>query len=147
MALTKEDLTAIKVLLRDEIAPITDRQDEQAATLTQVVARQDEQAEILTQVVVRQDEQDEILTQVVARQDKQAEILTQVVEQLHVHTSSIIQLERRVQDEFKLLNENLPDVIVRNDKVTELESKIENHDVRLFALEEHARQSKRSGLK
>lgn len=61
-----------------------------------------------------------------------------IIGQQEINTRAIVNLENNVIHELQLLNENLPDVIIRHEAVVELEAKVDNHDRRIFVLEQLA---------
>lgn len=65
--------------------------------------------------------------------------VTQIEEQQKIHTRSIMTLENKVMHELKILNENLPDVIARHEELNDLRETVDDHDHRIFALEQMAR--------
>ena len=72
------------------------------------------------------------------QQDVMKEQQDAMKEQQAMHTRSIMTLENKVMHELKLLNENLPDVITRNEELKELRETVDDHGNRIFALEQVA---------
>jgi len=69
---------------------------------------------------------------------KLEEKLKPIEERLTANTQSIMTLENKVMHELKLLNENLPDVIARHEELNDLQEAVDDHDNRIFALEQAA---------
>lgn len=113
MALSKDDLHAIEQLL-EPIKEQLSEQKEQLAKNTQSI---------------------ESLNKQVAGNTQSIDALR---EQQAVHTRSILSLENKTLHELKLLNENLPDVIVRHEELKILRKTVDDHSNRIFALEQVA---------
>lgn len=64
--------------------------------------------------------------------------IAEIKAQQNIHTGSITTLENSVMHELKLLSENLPNAIARHEELVELVAKADNHDHRIFALEQVA---------
>ena len=61
-----------------------------------------------------------------------------MMEQQEIHTRSITKLENSVMHELKLLNELLPNALAKREAFEDVAAKVEDHDRRIFALEQKA---------
>ena len=59
-----------------------------------------------------------------------------IMEHTDIINASVMNLENNTMRELRLLNENLPDVMERREQIVEMATTVEEHDHRIFALEQ-----------
>ena len=64
--------------------------------------------------------------------------ISAMVEQQATHTQAIMNLENNVMHELKMLNELLPDALAKREAFEGVAAKVEDHDNRIYALEQKA---------
>lgn len=138
MALTQEDLQAIGALVDEKLEKL----EEKLETTLEEKLETTLEAKLETKLEAKLEEklrpiieQQEVHTKAIASLESNVARLS---EQQDVNTRAILRLENNIMHELKLLNENLPDAVARNEQLKELESTVDNHDHRIFALEQKA---------
>ena len=154
MVLTKEDLQALGGLIDEKLEPIHSRLDTIDSRLDKVESRLDTVDSRLDTMDSRLDAMDSRLDTMDSRFDAMDSRLDAMDSRLDkvdsrldtlqsemergfeiVH-GDIANLYQNYDKQFKLLNENLPDAIVRNENLKQLEGTVENHGERIYALEQ-----------
>ena len=131
MSLTKEDLQAIQVLLE----PIMEQQQAMQGTLRTM---QEEQQVMKEEQRAMKEEQQAMKEEQRAMKEEQQVMKKEqrtMQETLQAHTGSIMSLENRVMHQLGLISESLPNAVVRNERLHELEVTAEKHDERITKLE------------
>ncbi|MDL2294029.1 hypothetical protein LJC60_05290 [Ruminococcaceae bacterium OttesenSCG-928-D13] len=73
-----------------------------------------------------------------ARLDNMEQSQAAMLEKQDNHTKAIMNLENSVMHELKMLNELLPDALAKREAFEDMAAKVDDHDNRIFALEQAA---------
>lgn len=78
------------------------------------------------------------LAPVLEQQQAHTTNINAILEQQETHTQAIMNLENSVTHELKMLNELLPDALSKRETFEDVAAMVDNHDTRIFALEQKA---------